>query len=1524
MANDTVTTVLKDNSVSTAKIVDKAVTHEKLADGAVEMENLSDALSDVLALSSFETSKFQLASSVSELPAYSNTIGWIVNNHLYLYTGDDNTHVYTDCGELRGPQGIQGEKGEKGEQGDKGNDGDRGPAGLHISDIEQPIVSDKDEGINIIRITRSDGKEFSFQMKNGSRGSQGTGISKITQTSTSKIDGGENIITFTLTDGSSYNIKTYNGTGRNKGYYYPSLAALKAAVPNPSVSDWAIVGGDIYVCDTAGVWTNTGYSWKGTGIDDSSTGSVALGSLLTALNTLGLPSTAAYLHWNGISFNWQNPVGGSSSGEGTTSSSVVTTNTLVIKQVDDKGNEVVGGDFIVTVDGTKALFTGKASYEFDSTVVAPKAEFDTATIKDADITAANITTLNTEDINNAGTITSDKLVTQEGTIYKLTSDSAIIKALRTTNITNTDTIKTKNLEVTGSAHFFELIIDKIKAAGGAAIFTPADGFEVDIVESVTNGYKLYWQCRDGNGNQRDNMWKVNDQALCQSFNQAKVGSSHNVHNKYYWCLVTDVSENDSPTLKDGDYYHWIVISTVTKDGTVEPEKGDNIAMLGYRGTDDTKRQSALYISAYTSLDKGLTAPLLAQYRGINDFNLESHRKSYFDAVGSKFVGNFEVEGKSVEDYITSKIDTVASQAPYIGTDGYWYIWDSNSGSYQKTEYKASGSDGHSPYIGEDGYWYTWDGEKWICTNVNAQGTDSSGSSGGGITISSSSIKYAVTTSASQPADSEFTYTSIPSNLSGKYLWSKIEIIYSDKSTTKSYSVNRVGEDGTSLTIKSTSITYAISTSTTQPSSSAFTYSSYPSSAAPGSYVWTKTVLTYSDSTTTTTYSCNRVPKDGVSAAYIYLRGTGNTYNSAICKVFDGTNVNQIGITSGGITFLAINRNTLAVAHQQTYDTYNSTSACNNLVSDMNSYNSNYFLVLVSYNGLTINDALAERLTADGASYVKTLNQSKTPFMFLGIHGVGSGYGFIKYGNAGDDTSELSVYIANGSYSIDSGVNFKIDQVNSTLSSSINAVKNSMVSTDTLDAKGNEILNTVSNTYATSTALTQTKDSILSSVSSTYATKTTTNQLSSAISSAKSDVLNTVSSTYASKSDLEQKADSITSTISSTYSTKTELSSTKGEILDSIENSYVSESKLEQTSNSILAQVNDTYVKIGDGNITLNGDTQVNGSLTLNNDTQGFLLAGSGGTTEISPKSVGTYSNFTSKTTTVIQSGVQDAYCVVPTTNELATDKVYFAWVIKQNLGKLNYGSTVTLDNFTYFLYSGSGSNLSSTGMACSITVMNGSYTLAHFDNPSKSIGTATVRTSSYDTVVSVSFSIGISKSTVLHNGYYVARLRANWNNTIPIGSSYTLIGYNGLATSFGTGKNIYLGSEGFIANFSNYQFKVNDTGIWYNNRRNVAVLSSSSTQTYTLVDPIDTVVFAGTGEKTLIFPKTPYDGQVIRIYDKNDNNGYINTNGKYMIWCDESDTGSTSGKIYSKQELDGNAVYEFMYANGKWYMSYMG
>lgn len=44
----------------------------------------------------------------------------------------------------------------------------------------------------------------------------------------------------------------------------------------------------------------------------------------------------------------------------------------------------------------------------------------------------------------------------------------------------------KNLTVTGSAHFFELIIDRVKSVGGAVLLTPADGFEIDLIEHTVN------------------------------------------------------------------------------------------------------------------------------------------------------------------------------------------------------------------------------------------------------------------------------------------------------------------------------------------------------------------------------------------------------------------------------------------------------------------------------------------------------------------------------------------------------------------------------------------------------------------------------------------------------------------------------------------------------------------------------------------------------------------------------------------------------------------------------------------------------------------------------------------------------------------------------------------------------------------------------------------------------------------------------------------------------------------------------
>lgn len=416
--------------------------------------------------------------------------------------------------------------------------------------------------------------------------------------------------------------------------------------------------------------TTKGSEGSNVTIKSYSNSSSSSSSSLTSHNIWGQPFDGT----NDVTGDMQNV------GSITATGNIQTDGDIIIKQLDTDGNEVEGGDLTISVENADAQFSGKENYIFDGKIKGNSAEI-TNNIEvggkgsfGSDLTVKGISKLKdvtSNNISNADTIRTKNLESYgNSTLNDVTSN----------NITNSDTIKTKNLEVTGSAHFFKLIIDKIKAAGGAALFTPADGFDIDIVEANgTSGYKLYWQCQDGNGKQRDNMWKVNDQALCMSFNQAKVGTSHSVNNKYYWCLVTDVSDSSNPTLIDGEYYNYIVISSTVCDGNVNPEKGDSIVMCGYRGADDAARQSAIYISAYSSLDSDLIAPLLAQYRGINDFNLSSHRKSYFDANNSKFVGDFSTESGTTFDDLVTKVDNISKSGKMISSQDYYLLSDKNTG-----------------------------------------------------------------------------------------------------------------------------------------------------------------------------------------------------------------------------------------------------------------------------------------------------------------------------------------------------------------------------------------------------------------------------------------------------------------------------------------------------------------------------------------------------------------------------------------------------------------------------------------------------------------------------------------------------------------------------------------------------------------------------------------------------------------------------------------------------------------------------
>lgn len=91
------------------------------------------------------------------------------------------------------------------------------------------------------------------------------------------------------------------------------------------------------------------------------------------------------------------------------------------------------------------------------------------------------------------------------------------------------------------------------------------------------------------------------------------------------------------------------------DGDILPEEGDEISMLGNRN--DSNRQSAIYISSYNSMDIDLKAPFIAHYKGINDFSLSTHRKSWWSLDSSTFTGDIKMGTAEipVQDYINQQI-----------------------------------------------------------------------------------------------------------------------------------------------------------------------------------------------------------------------------------------------------------------------------------------------------------------------------------------------------------------------------------------------------------------------------------------------------------------------------------------------------------------------------------------------------------------------------------------------------------------------------------------------------------------------------------------------------------------------------------------------------------------------------------------------------------------------------------------------------------------------------------------------------
>lgn len=405
------------------------------------------------------------------------------------------------------------------------------------------------------------------------------------------------------------------------------------------------------------------------------------------------------------------------------------------------------------------------------------------------------------------------------------------------------------------------------------------------------------------------------------------------------------------------------------------------------------------------------------------------------------------------------------------------------------------------------------------------------------------------------------------------------------------------------------------------------------------------------------------------------------------------------------------------------------------------------------------------------------------------------------------------------------------------------------------------------------------------------------------------------------SELLQKSDSIQSTVTK------------------IEGDYVTSSQLTQSSAEILAQVNNTYIKIGDDNITLGGNTIVKGSLTLTQNDQGFKLVGSDGVTEIMPKSIGTYDEFKSSNTST-QNVVKTINC---NGSETTSDGILrFEGAIIIYLGDRKKGDfiKVRFNTFESKVTNGwTGSSFTNSfdiSNSFSAKVMNqynsavlhdwhtvqaGSEYSYTFDSntPNARIYVTFKGNTLYSTWIGNYDGNQGGKPMPMPNAY----IQLTGTVTLPT-SAHMLIGYDGWGVNFGNNKTVYCGKDGFIACYGNNEFRITSEGISHNNMATTHTIigssSSSSPEIYEVKDPVD-LVLCKSGYCKIRMPKTPYNGQTIKVLDKSTGETWIDFNSKYVC---NADTQYESRTLNSNWACKGTYPRLFTYLDNTWYEEYMG
>ena len=218
-----------------------------------------------------------------------------------------------------------------------------------------------------------------------------------------------------------------------------------------------------------------------------------------------------------------------------------------------------------------------------------------------------------------------------------------------TGMVGTEDFTTGKLTVRNYMEVMALAIAQVFWRGGQDVYSPS-GMKVNKVEE----YDDYWRCYMETSKGQKNTCTVGAQMRCNKYGDGK--------KKYYWNLVTSTGEN------------YIDLSKTDRDGVDVPEVGDELAQFGHRT--DPNLSWILVISSMPE-DAGMT-----MYAGVNGYTLSKKWAIRVgkDPNGDNRVGVFTKNGEfsdiiegleeKIQDTIVKTIDITASSQVFKYGPGF--------------------------------------------------------------------------------------------------------------------------------------------------------------------------------------------------------------------------------------------------------------------------------------------------------------------------------------------------------------------------------------------------------------------------------------------------------------------------------------------------------------------------------------------------------------------------------------------------------------------------------------------------------------------------------------------------------------------------------------------------------------------------------------------------------------------------------------------------------------------------------------